>query len=41
MIRKFNWLVVALNKFHMWHFRIELEYYSVVYFERITEFDVL
>ena len=26
---------------HMWQSRIEIEYYSVVYFERITEFDVL
>ena len=26
---------------HMWQSRIEIEYYSVVYFECITEFDVL
>ena len=25
----------------MWQFQIEIEYYSVVYFERITEFDAL
>ena len=24
---------------HMWQSRIEIEYYSVAYFERITEFD--
>ena len=26
---------------HMWQSRIEIEYYSVVYFERITKFDAL
>ena len=26
---------------HMWHSRMEIEYYSVAYFERITKFDVL
>ena len=25
----------------MWQSRIEIEYYSIAYFERITEFDVL
>ena len=24
---------------HMWQSRIEIEYYSIAYFERITEFD--
>ena len=26
---------------HMWQSRIEIEYYSVVYFKRITKFDAL
>ena len=26
---------------YMWHSRIEIEYYSVAYFERITKFDAL
>ena len=26
---------------YMWQSRIEIEYYSVAYFERITEFDTL
>ena len=26
---------------YMWQSRIEIEYYSVAYFERIAEFDVL
>ena len=26
---------------HMWQSQIEIEYYSVVYFECITEFDAL
>ena len=26
---------------HMWQSRIEIEYYSVAYFKRITEFDTL
>ena len=26
---------------YMWHSQIEIEYYSVVYFKRITEFDAL
>ena len=26
---------------HMWQSRIEIKYYSVVYFECITEFDTL
>ena len=26
---------------HVWQSRIEIEYYSVAYFERITEFDAL
>ena len=26
---------------NMWQSQIEIEYYSVVYFERITEFDAL
>ena len=26
---------------HLWQSQIEIEYYSVVYFERITEFDAL
>ena len=26
---------------HMWQSRIEIEHYSVGYFERITEFDAL
>ena len=26
---------------HMWQSRIEIEYYSVAYFERITELDAL
>ena len=29
------------QKKHMWQSRIEIEYYSVMYFERITKFDVL
>ena len=27
--------------YYLWQSRIEIEYYSVVYFERITEFDTL
>ena len=27
--------------FDVWQSRIEIEYYSVAYFERITEFDAL
>ena len=30
-----------LSRMNMWQSRIEIEYYSVAYFERITEFDVL
>ena len=26
---------------HMWQSQIEIEYYSIVYFEHVTEFDML
>ena len=31
----------AKVEIHVWQSRIEIEYYSVAYFERITEFDTL
>ena len=30
-----------LEMLYMWQSQIEIEYYSIAYFERITEFDVL
>ena len=31
----------ALLILYMWQSQVEIEYYSVAYFERITEFDAL
>ena len=38
-----SWFVMLINvyRIHVWQSRIEIEYYSVAYFERITEFDML
>ena len=33
--------VHLLSEMYMWQSRIEIEYYSVAYFERITDFDAL
>ena len=34
-------LLLGLSSFYMWQFRIEIEYYSVAYFEHIAKFDAL
>ena len=34
-------LLIVHNEEHMWQSWIEIEYYSVTYFKRITEFDML
>ena len=34
-----GWYILALEEAHMWQSWIELEYYSVTFFERTTEFD--
>ena len=31
----------SISFFHAWQSRIEIEYYSVVHFKRISKFDVL
>ena len=41
MLCAVNRVLYCVNYKHMWQPRIEIEYYSVVYFERITEFDVV
>ena len=33
--------IAMLEVLYMWQSRIEIEHYSVVYFERITELDTL
>ena len=34
-------MLINVYCIHVWQSRIEIEYYSVAYFECITEFDVL